>query len=126
MTDGSADRRGCGLRLFVGCATDQIRVRGSDRILTRSKIEPQRRSCASAPMPEYPMKVDDGAGKYDTAKWLAKRRGPQNRWSALLATCCGVKNTGFGRGCFRNHSGVFDDAGLACTGVTRRRTNDRW
>ncbi len=31
----SADRRGCGLRLFVGYAIDQIRVRGSEGILAR-------------------------------------------------------------------------------------------
>jgi hypothetical protein len=36
---------------------DQIRVPGSEGILTRSRIKPQRRSCSSAPMPEYSLKA---------------------------------------------------------------------
>src|SRR5580658_3770223 len=58
MTDGSADRRGCGLRLLVGCAIDQIRVHGSEGILTRSMTKLQRRFCSPTLMPEYSLKLD--------------------------------------------------------------------
>jgi hypothetical protein len=55
---GSAYCRGCGLRLFVGYVIDQIRVRGSEDIPTRSMIKPQRRFYSSALMPEYSLKLD--------------------------------------------------------------------
>lgn len=39
-------------------AVDQIRVRGSEGILRRSMIKPQRRFCSSALMPAYSLKLN--------------------------------------------------------------------
>ena len=52
----SADRPGCGLRLFVRCAVDQIRGWGREGIATRWVIRRPRGFCSSALMPEYPLK----------------------------------------------------------------------